>query len=240
MVVVWVLVHFTIELGAHVLHLMKPKVTQFVSQVKTEKDVPKSDIVQTADNQPGIITPASLEDSLPSNLEPFSVFTTGQKRWINWLASFGAMFSTLNSYIYFPAVVPIARDLNVSVTLVNLTITCYLVVAGIVPAIMGDLADHEGRRPAYLIMCALTVGANVGLALQRSYPALFVLRILQAAGSSGAFGAAHGVVSDISPVAERGSFTGTVILSPTPHRASARSSAEPLPRPSVGGGSSGS
>jgi MFS family permease len=32
------------------------------------------------------------------------------------------------------------------------------------------------------------------------------------AAFSGAFGAAHGVVSDISPVAERGSFTGTVIL----------------------------
>ena len=194
------------------MHLMGHKITHLVSQVRAEEDVPKSDIDQTTDNQPGLITPASLGDFLPNNPEPFSVFTNGQKRWINWLASFGAMFSTLNSYIYFPAVVPIARDLNVSVALVNLTITCYLIVAGIVPAIMGDLADHEGRRPAYLIMCALTVGANVGLALQRSYPALFVLRMLQAAGSSGAFGAAHGVVSDISPVAERGSFTGTVIL----------------------------
>jgi hypothetical protein len=120
-----------------------------------------------------------------SGVEPFSVFTAGQKRWISWVSSFGAMFSTLNSYIYFPAVIPIAQDLGVSVALVNLTITSYLVVAGIAPAMMGDLADHEGRRPAYFAMCVLMVGANLGLALQRSYPALFVLRMIQAAGSSG-------------------------------------------------------
>ncbi|KAK4242392.1 major facilitator superfamily domain-containing protein [Achaetomium macrosporum] len=169
-------------------------------------------IDRAADDRSENITSAGPEDSFTTETQPFSVFTNGQKRWVNWVASFGAMFSTLNSYIYFPAVIPIASDLNVSVALVNLTITCYLVVAGISPAIMGDLADHEGRRPAYIIMCVLTVGANVGLALQRSYPALIVLRMVQAAGSSGAFGAAHGVVSDISPIAERGSFTGTVIL----------------------------
>lgn len=200
-----------------IAHLMEAGNTDsgLATQARTETNASEaviSPIDQTIHDKPDNITSAILEDSLPSSAEPFSVFTDGQKRWINWLASFGAMFSTLNSYIYFPAVIPIARDLNISVTLVNLTITCYLVVAGIVPAIMGDLADHEGRRPAYLIMCALTVGANVGLAVQHSYPALFVLRMLQAAGSSGAFGAAHGVVSDISPVAERGSFTGTVIL----------------------------
>jgi hypothetical protein len=156
---------------------------------RTGKDDSKPVVDPTVDNHLEKVTPAGLEDSLTitPDSEPFSVFTSGQKRWINWLASFGAMFSTLNSYIYFPAVIPIALDLNVSVALVNLTITCYLVVAGIAPAIMGDLADHEGRRPAYIIMCVLTVGANVGLALQRSYPALFVLRMVQAAGSSGKY-----------------------------------------------------
>lgn len=101
------------------------------------------------------------------------------------MAAIGAMFSTLNSYIYFPAVVPMARDLGVSVTLINLTITCYLIMAGIAPAFMGDLADHDGRRPVYIMMTVLMVGSNVGLALQQSYSALFVLRMLQSAGSSG-------------------------------------------------------
>lgn len=160
---------------------------------------------QNADEGAASIGAASAEP-------PFSVFTRGQKRWISWMASFGAMFSTLNSFIYFPAVVPMARDLNVSVGLINLTITCYLVVAGLAPAVMGDLADHDGRRPVYLLMFILMLGANIGLAVQNSYPALFALRMIQSAGSSGTFGAAHGVISDVAPIAERGSYTGTLIL----------------------------
>ncbi|KAL2290346.1 hypothetical protein FJTKL_15480 [Diaporthe vaccinii] len=152
----------------------------------------------------------SIDASAPE--PPFSVFTRGQKRWISWMASFGAMFSTLNSFIYFPAVVPMARDLNVSVALINLTITCYLIVAGLAPAVMGDLADHDGRRPVYLLMFVLMLGANIGLAVQNSYPALFASRMIQSAGSSGTFGAAHGVISDVAAIAERGSYTGTLIL----------------------------
>lgn len=160
---------------------------------------------QNADEGAASIDVASAEP-------PFSVFTRGQKRWISWMASFGAMFSTLNSFIYFPAVVPMARDLNVSVGLINLTITCYLVVAGLAPAVMGDLADHDGRRPVYLLMFVLMLGANIGLAVQNSYPVLFALRMIQSAGSSGTFGAAHGVISDVASIAERGSYTGTLIL----------------------------
>jgi MFS family permease len=116
---------------------------------------------------------------------PFSIFTHREKKWISSLASFGAMFSTLSSYIYFPALVPMANDLGVSVALINLTVTSYLVVAGVAPAFMGDLADQGGRRPAYLLMFMLVAASNVGLALQSSYPALFVLRMVQSAGASG-------------------------------------------------------
>jgi MFS family permease len=118
---------------------------------------------------------------------PFSIFTHREKKWISSLASFGAMFSTLSSYIYFPALVPMANDLGVSVSLINLTVTSYLVVAGVAPAFMGDLVDQGGRRPAYLLMFVLVAASNVGLALQSSYPALFVLRMVQSAGASGRF-----------------------------------------------------
>ncbi|KAK3343657.1 hypothetical protein B0T25DRAFT_521766 [Lasiosphaeria hispida] len=50
-----------------------------------------------------------------------------------------------------------AADLGVSVALINLTITAYLVVANVAPAFMGDLADQGGRRPAYLLMFVLVV-----------------------------------------------------------------------------------
>lgn len=115
---------------------------------------------------------------------PYSIFTIWQKRWINFVISFAAMFSTLSSYIYYPALIPVPDELGVSTTLINLTVTSYLIVAAIAPAFMGDMADQSGRRPIYILMFAFMIGANIGIALQKSYPALLVLRMLQSAGSS--------------------------------------------------------
>lgn len=116
---------------------------------------------------------------------PYSIFTPWQKRWINLLSSFAAMFSTMSSYIYFPALVPIADDLRVSVALINLTVTSYLIMAAVAPAFMGDMADQGGRRPIYILMFMLMLGANLGMAMQTSFPALLILRMLQSAGASG-------------------------------------------------------
>jgi MFS family permease len=69
--------------------------------------------------------------------------------------------------------------------LVQLTITSYLVVAGVAPAFMGDMADRGGRRPVYVLMFCLMVGANVGIAVVREWVGLLVLRMVQSAGSSG-------------------------------------------------------
>lgn len=115
----------------------------------------------------------------------YSTFSKTSKRWIAVAASFSAMFSGLSSFIYYPAVTPIAEDLHTSIELVNLTITSYLIVSGLAPSIIGDLADRTGRRPLYIATFAIYFAANVGLALQDSYPALFTLRMLQSAGSSG-------------------------------------------------------
>ncbi|KAL4941352.1 hypothetical protein BDV06DRAFT_223180 [Aspergillus oleicola] len=95
------------------------------------------------------------------------------------------MFSTLSSYIYFPALDPMARDLGVSLSLINLSVTTYMIVAGIAPAFMGSLAVQGGRRPAYILIFVLVFRSNIGLALQNLYPALLALRMVQSAGSYG-------------------------------------------------------
>jgi MFS family permease len=95
------------------------------------------------------------------------------------------MFSGLSSFIYYPVLQHLANDLGVSLELVNLTITSYLVIAGLAPSIIGDMADFTGRRPVYVITFALYFAANIGLAVQHSYAALLVLRMLQSAGASG-------------------------------------------------------
>ncbi|KAB5518693.1 major facilitator superfamily domain-containing protein [Coniochaeta sp. 2T2.1] len=122
------------------------------------------------------------------------------------------MFSTMSSYIYYPAIVPLARDLGVTVLLLNLTMTSYLVMAAIAPAFMGDLADQTGRRPIYILMFTLLICANIGIAMQNSFPALLVLRMVQATGASGLNAVAYGVISDVTVAKERGGYVGILLL----------------------------
>ena len=116
----------------------------------------------------------------------YSLFTKTQKRYVVFIVAFAGMFSPLSSFIYYPAIYTLATDLGTSVEAINLTITSYMVVSGIVPSILGSIADRLGRRPIYLLSFIIYFAANVGLALQHSFPALLLLRMVQSAGSSGA------------------------------------------------------
>jgi len=62
-----------------------------------------------------------------------------------------------------------------------------MIIAGIAPAIIGDMADMTGRRIVYLLTIGLYCAANIGLAVQSSWTALFVLRMLQSAGGAGRY-----------------------------------------------------
>ena len=134
----------------------------------------------------------------------YTVFTKRQKQYIIFMASFGGFFSPLSANIYFPALNSLASDLKVSDELINLTLTSYMIFQGLAPTIMGDLADMTGRRLTYIICFTIYIGANIGLALQSSYAALFVLRCVQSTGSSGTIALAYGVVADVASSSERG------------------------------------
>jgi MFS family permease len=60
----------------------------------------------------------------------------------------------------------------------------YILIQGLPRTFIGSISDKNGRRPAFLICFVLYLGANIGLALQKNYAALMVLRCLQASGSS--------------------------------------------------------
>ncbi|KAL4780075.1 major facilitator superfamily domain-containing protein [Aspergillus varians] len=141
---------------------------------------------------------------------PYSTFTKRQKRTIVFWASWAGFFSPVSSQIYFPALNSIAADLSVTSSLINLTLTSYMIFQGLSPMFVGDFADRAGRRPAYLVCFLIYIAANIGLALQDNFAALFVLRCLQSAGSSTTIALSAGVVSDVAIAAERGSYMGFV------------------------------
>jgi hypothetical protein len=92
------------------------------SQVPGGSDVNNDDSgnLEEAKNEP--VTEASAP------VEPlYSVFTARQKRVIVMVVSFVAMISPLSGTIYYPATTYLATEFNVSISLIQLTITTYQV-----------------------------------------------------------------------------------------------------------------
>ncbi|KAJ5762093.1 uncharacterized protein N7511_005475 [Penicillium nucicola] len=139
---------------------------------------------------------------------PYTIFDNRQKWVIVCLVSFAATFSGFASNIYFPALSTIAKDLNVSVELVNLTITSYLIFQGIAPSFWGPVSDVRGRRVAYTCTFLVFLGACIGLAETKNYATLIVLRCLQSTGSASTIAIGSGVIGDITTRADRGGFMG--------------------------------
>ncbi|KAJ5092545.1 hypothetical protein NUU61_007415 [Penicillium alfredii] len=139
---------------------------------------------------------------------PYTIFDKRQKWLIVFIVSFAATFSGFASNIYFPALPTIADDLNVSLELVNLTVTSYLIFQGIAPSFWGPVSDVRGRRIAYTCTFLVFLGACIGLAETKNYATLIVLRCLQSTGSASTIAIGSGVIGDITTRADRGGFMG--------------------------------
>lgn len=140
----------------------------------------------------------------------YSAFSKPMKKWIITMVTISSFVSPMTANIYFPALNPIATDLGVSINLINLTLTTYMILQGIAPTLFGDFGDVAGRRPAFIVAFTIYFFANLGLALQTDYAALLVLRMMQSGGSSGTLALGYAVVADLAVSAERGKYMGIV------------------------------
>lgn len=160
--------------------------------------------------------PQDLESlqTATTNTPPWSAFTLQQKRFIVLMVALASFFSPLSANIYFPALNTLATDFGTSESIMNLTLTTYMIFQGLAPTIFGDLADMAGRRPAYIIGFTIYLGACIGIACCNSFPALLVLRMIQSSGSSSTIALGSGVVADIATSAERGVWMGWATSGP--------------------------
>ncbi|KAF7590777.1 hypothetical protein BBP40_002393 [Aspergillus hancockii] len=150
---------------------------------------------------------ASQETSRQMNNSlAYCIWPEGEKIRSIVISSVVTFLSPVSGTIYFPALGQLSRELHVSQTTIQLTITVYLIAQGFAPLLTGSFSDAHGRRPFLLSCLILAVAANIGLAFQTSVPALFTLRCLQSIGGSTVATVAIAVVADIVTRAERGKY----------------------------------
>ncbi|KAK6345531.1 hypothetical protein TWF718_007443 [Orbilia javanica] len=156
-------------------------------------------------NNDSSLTPQSNSDSIDP---PYTIFDNRQRALIVVIISVAATFSGFASNIYFPALPTVAHDLNVSIELINLTVTSYLIFQGLAPSLWGPISDVKGRRVAYCFTFLVFLGACIGLAESKNYATLIALRCLQSTGSASTIAIGSGVIGDITTRENRGGFMG--------------------------------
>jgi hypothetical protein len=111
---------------------------------------------------------------------PFSTFTHTQKKLIVLTISFIGLLSPLSASIYFPAINTLAKDLHVSTTDINLTVTTYLVSCCLSQSNIDLILTLYGRFSKLLVQHCLATYPTLraddqlisAVLLSRSWPIL--------------------------------------------------------------------
>lgn len=115
--------------------------------------------------------------------------------------------------VYLPALVEIEQELNTSTTLVDYTISTYLIAAACAGLFWGPLSDRFGRKIILILSFILFIGATIVCIFTRSIVLLMIFRSLQGAFIAASFIVGQSAIVDIYP-SERLGFAMGLFLVP--------------------------
>ncbi|KAG0343078.1 hypothetical protein BG004_005494 [Podila humilis] len=95
-----------------------------------------------------------------------------------------------------------------------MTLSVYVLFMGIMPVFWASLCDYYGRRPIYLCSNVIFILGSLFAALSRNAWVFFIMRAVQAFGSSSALSVGGGSLSDVFHSGERGQAFGLFYLGP--------------------------
>lgn len=107
------------------------------------------------------------------------------------------VLASLAMDIYLPVVPAMPGILNTTPSVIQLTLSLYMLVLGVGQLIFGPISDRIGRRPILLAGAALFIITSVGAALSSTAVAFVSFRLLQAVGASAAIVAMFATVRDV-------------------------------------------
>ena len=126
---------------------------------------------------------------------------TGKQQFILILI-LGAL-STISPFsidMYLPGFPAIARDLDTSIPVVQLSLTSYFIGIAAGQLLYGPLLDRFGRKKPLYAGLGVYIVASLACALTESADALIAMRFLQAVGGCAGMVAAQAFVRDVFPL----------------------------------------
>lgn len=122
-----------------------------------------------------------------------------QNRLTYMLIVFLGLLGQFATELYLPSMPNMARDLNVSLHDVQLTITVYVLGFSIGSLIYGTLSDKFGRKPIIFVCLAIGLVGSILCCLSYNIELLFLGRFIQGLGFSGTAVVSRSITKDISP-----------------------------------------
>lgn len=115
-----------------------------------------------------------------------------------WLIFTFVICGTLSLHIFVPALPAAARDLGVSSSTIELTLTVYVIGLALGQLFYGPLSDRFGRRPVLLGGLVLYAAGSVIAGLAPTALALIAARVVQALGGCSGLVLGRAVIRDVS------------------------------------------
>ncbi|HHK5544284.1 TPA: MFS transporter [Bacillus thuringiensis] len=126
-----------------------------------------------------------------------------------YLLCISAFFASLNQNIYSP-IIPIIRDsFQVSITMVNLSVSIFIFITAIMQIVFGSIIDFKGARTILIPSIILTIIASIGCAITSNFTVFLICRILQAVGTAAIPFIAATTIGTVFQGEQRGSAMGT-------------------------------
>ncbi|OJY12024.1 MAG: Bcr/CflA family drug resistance efflux transporter [Rhizobiales bacterium 62-47] len=103
----------------------------------------------------------------------------------------------ISLYMLVPALPVLATSFDSDISLVQMTVSLYMVGIACSQLIMGPLSDRYGRRPVLLAGLGLMVLATIGGIFAQTLPQLIAARFLQALGGASGMVISRAIVRDL-------------------------------------------
>src|ERR1700747_3740879 len=117
----------------------------------------------------------------------------------------------ISLYMLVPALPVIATTFGRGISVVQMTVSLYMVGIALSQLIMGPLSDKFGRRPVLLAGLGLMVVAGIGSVFAETLPQLIAARFFQALGGASGMVISRAIIRDLYPRERVGAMISLVI-----------------------------
>ncbi|KAH8892786.1 MFS general substrate transporter [Thozetella sp. PMI_491] len=179
-------------------------------------------IAQAPNSRPELLEWALL---VPQVESPYD-YPRSTKWLITSVVAIAAATSPMGASIFYTAIPDMTKDLQVSSTVVNMSVAFYLLSSSIFPLWWSSFSETAGRRTVFLVSFLLHVLLTFAGGMSTNIAMLVVLRLLSGGAAASGQSVGAGTIADIWRPEERGHAMSIFYLGPL---------AGPLFLPLIGG-----